>query len=99
MAFVIGDPEFLLDHPGDTGAGPDFALKPVSLRSVPEEIGDQSTLSGREFRGVPRSGTSEECRGAAHTSASEPAAHRVLRHAEGFGDGALTPALLLQLQG
>ena len=49
VALVVADAELLLDHLGDAGTGPDLAPEPVRLRPVPEELGDQALLSGREF--------------------------------------------------
>ena len=67
LALVISDPEFLLDHLGDTGARPDLAPEPVSLRTMPQELRNQTTLRERESRWVTRSGMGAEGLGAART--------------------------------
>src|SRR5262249_47466686 len=60
MALVVGDPELLLTHLGDAGTGPDLTPEPVSLGTMPEELGDQPALKGCAPRGSPRTGTSEQ---------------------------------------
>src|SRR5439155_14491300 len=98
MALVVRDPELLLDHLGDAGTGPDLAPEPVSLGTMPEEFGDQTLLAGCKPRGSPRTGTSEESFAATDACASDPAAHRVLRHTKRFRDITPRPAALLQLK-
>src|SRR3954449_3372513 len=98
IVLVIDDPEFLFDHLGDTGARPDLASEPVSLRPMPQELRDQTALGRRQLRGMPRSVMGEQSLGAARASTGKPTAYGLLGHVEGFGDVALIPALLLQLQ-
>src|SRR5262249_35193819 len=44
----VPDPEFIFNHSGDAGAGPDLAAEPVRLRAVPEELGDLSLRGCRQ---------------------------------------------------
>src|SRR5579864_1496130 len=44
LALAVEDPELLLQHLGDTGAGPNVTPEAVRLRAVPEEVGNQAAL-------------------------------------------------------
>jgi hypothetical protein len=94
---MVRDAEFLLDDLGNAGAGPHLAAKPVGLRPMPKELRDETLLSRREFGRVARRGPGQQGLRPAVAGAAEPTADGDLGGAQGLGDVALTPALLLEL--
>ena len=99
VPLVVADAEFLFDNLGDTAASPDLAAEAISLRPVPEELGDQALLRVGEHGRAAWDGLRAQHLGAASADASEPMTDGDLGDAQGLGNSALTPALMLQLQG
>src|SRR5262249_14701180 len=94
----VADPELLLKDPGHTGAGPDLPPKPIRLRAVPEELRDQSPLSGGEPGRGTGAGLGAQGLRPAVPGTGEPAAAAVGGGAERLGDVVPRPAVLLQTQ-
>src|SRR5512142_412849 len=88
----------LLDHERDAGTGPDLAPEPVRLRPVPEELGDQALLSGREPGRAPGTWASAEGLRPAVAGASAPTADADGRDAKRLSDVTPRPARSPQLQ-
>src|SRR5581483_4129555 len=92
VVLVVADMELLLDHVGDAGTGPDLTPKPVGLGAMPEELGDQALLGGREFGRGARAGVSAQGLGSAVAGPREPAAGAHRGDAERLGDVLPRPA-------
>src|SRR5262249_22138189 len=97
VVFVVEDAELLLDHTGDSGAGPDLAWEAVSLRAVPEELGDEPLLLWREVGRATGARSGAEGLHVALAGAGGPVADGDLGDAQSPRDSALGPAVLLQL--
>ena len=95
---MVVDAELLLDHASDAGTGPHLASKPVSLRSMPEELRDQPHLSGQELWRASGPGVSAEGLGPAVADPGAPAADAHGGDAQRLGDVLASPALSLQAQ-
>lgn len=98
VAFVVADAKLLLDYFGDASAGPHLTPEPVGLRAMPEELRDQTLLSGREFGRTSRTGVSAQSLRSAVTGMGEPTADAHRGDTERLGDVMPRPALLLQVQ-
>src|SRR4051794_39480512 len=98
VVFVVADAELLLDHLGDAGTGPHLTPKPVSLRAMPEELRDQTLLSGREFGRASGTGVSARGLRPAVADTGEPRADAPGGNAQRPGDVLPRPALPLQVQ-
>ena len=98
MIFVVAHTEFFFDNSGDAGAGPNFAAKPISLRSVPEKLWNQILLGRRQLRRMARRGLGTQRFGPTFAGPRKPAADRFLRDTKGFSNVTLIPAVLLQVQ-
>ena len=98
LTLVVSDCEFLIDHPGNTGTGPQRSAKSIGLGPVPEELGDHPPLGRRQLRRPAGDGTRQQSRRAPDSSMGKPMAHRYLRYAQRLGDVPLIPVILLQSQ-
>ena len=93
VVLVVADAELLLDDLGDAGTGPDLAAEAVRLRAVPEELRDQTLLSGRELGRASGTGAGAQGLRAAVADTSEPTADAHRRDAQRLGDVPPRPAL------
>src|SRR5262249_55618874 len=98
MVLVVADADLLLDDAGHAGTGPDLAPEAIRLRPMPEKLGDQTLLSGREVGRGPAMGASAQGIGPAVADLSEPTADADRGGAESLGDVLARPALTLQVQ-
>ena len=72
VPLVVADAEFLFDNLGNTATSPDLAAEAISLRPVPEELGDQALLRVGELGRAAWDGLRAQHLGAASADASEP---------------------------
>src|SRR5208337_5112146 len=98
VVFVVADAKLLLDHLGDAGTGPYLTPKPVSFRAMPQELRDQTLLSGREFGRASGTGVSAEGLRPAVADTGKPTAYTHGGDAQRLGDVTPRPALPLQMQ-
>src|SRR5262249_20699755 len=99
LALAVRDTEFLLDDPSDTGTRPDFAPEPISLRAMPQELRELAPLGRRQLGDRARGRAGEQGRRCVPLCRRQPPTDGPFRDAEGGGDVALLPTLLLQVQG
>src|SRR3989440_12557883 len=83
---VVADAELLFDDSGDAGGGPNLTAEAVGLRPVPEELGDQVLLAGRELGRRASPGLGPEGLGATRAGTGEPTADSFLGDIQGLGD-------------
>src|SRR5207245_1509434 len=92
------DAKLLRDDLGNSNAGPDLSAEAVRLSTMPQKIGYQPLLLGRQFGRMARSGVGRQGFRSLRTGARKPPAYRCFRNAQGLGNESVIPTLLLQLQ-
>ena len=99
MGGMIAHAELLLDQGGDAAGGPERAFPTEGCGSLGQQARQLGTLGGGEARLATRGRLVAQGEGASGAGAGEPLADRPLRDAQGGGDVALLPALLVQFPG
>ncbi len=91
MILVVGNAKLPLQHLGNPGAGPEFAAKPVSLRTMPQKIGDQLLLLRRQLR-MTAMGVRQQAGRPALSKLSKPLAYGSFGDPQGVGNVPVNPA-------
>ena len=99
MVRVVSDAELALDDFGDTRPRPDIAEEAEGRRAARQERRQFSQLVGREAGRRARRCAGAQGLHAASTGTFEPLANGTLGDAEGFGNLALLPALMMEFPG
>ena len=99
MVFVVVDAELFPDDTGDAGAGPDLAAETVSLRTMPEELGDEVLLLVGQSGDTTGGGMGAKRVSSVSFGDSQPAADGRLRDTESRRDPTLRPTVVAQAQG
>jgi hypothetical protein len=99
MTGMVGNPIFELNHGGDSPTGPELSPKTIGFGPPVQEFGQAGELLGREPARGPGGWTVAQGVRARLASALHPLTDGAFADAEGFGDLALGPALLLEAPG